>query len=202
MALSFYRGVNFIKDDFVKYLTFIFAAEEKGQLKFFDGTRDADFSNTPYVIKKQSWDFRNLPAVLVGSANGRFETLSISKDFIDEAQAGEYPQYREVGGDIDISISLDVYATTIEERDKLVDITGIYLSHPDCKDWFGRQGIRLKSMPTISEGGPVSQPAIDHPIYMSTLTMEVVGLWRDKSSPDERLINIITDIEAFMEFES
>ena len=84
MSLVYYRGYTFMQDYMVNYLKYIFTAWERGQLDFFDGTKELDLSTTPDIIKRASWDFRNLPAILIGEASGGYKTISFTKDFIDE----------------------------------------------------------------------------------------------------------------------
>ncbi len=141
-----------------------------------------------------------MPCVLVGSANGTYQFLSINRDFLGEQlDHTSANQYREVGGDLELNVEIDVCATTIEERDKLTDIVGIYLSHPDCKTWFLRHGIRISSAPTVRDAGQLFETSIDYPIYKNSFSMGVVGLWRDETTQDDRLLDIIVEITAMVD---
>lgn len=197
MSLSYYRGITFIKDYFVKYLQYIFYANSKDQLAFFDGTKKISFSATPHVVKQYSWDFRDLPVVEVGPADGKFVIRSISKDFLGESQYGDATSYKEVGGDIELTIAFKVIATTIVERDNLMDIIGIYLSHPIAKDFFQQHMITIEDAPSISEGGMEPIPDIDHKIFYSTLSMPILGTWRDNSEQDVFLEEIIAYVNLY-----
>jgi hypothetical protein len=204
MAITtYYRGVAFIKDFFVKYLNSIFIAANKGALVLTDGTTKIDFSNVPYVIKRASWDYRNLPAVLVGAMSGNYKYLSIAKDFIyegDYADDDDALQYKFYGGDIHLSLAIEVWATTIEERDRLVDITCLYLAHPDAKDYFAKHSIALETPPAIRGERDEMRPNIDYPMYVTSLSMATVSEWRIKTPVDEPLEEVVTNIEAYVNF--
>ena len=199
-SLTYYRGVEFIKDYFVKFYRALFYAEEKDQIRFFDGTRKKEFSRRPDVMKKGGWDYRSVPVILVGATNGKFKQF-LTNDFIDGSQAGEAAtEYRDVGGDIELTIELLVYATTLEERDSLTDIASIYLAHPDTKTFFMKQYIRLPTEPRISEGGPIYETKIDFPVHYNTISMDAVGTWRTSEAvTDPRLLDIISDIVAVID---
>lgn len=194
--LSYYRGVEFIKDYFIRYLKALFLAEDKNQIKFFDGTKRKRFSRFPNIVKKGSWDQRAVPCIIIGAASGRHKMVSIAQDFIDAADENSPVDYREVGGDIELTVDLEIYGPTLEERDTLVDIVSIYLSHPDAKIFFHNQYIRLPEEPTISEGGPVHKTEIDHPVYNSFISMPAVGTWRSSETQGDRLLDIIVEIDA------
>lgn len=197
--LSYYRGVEFIKDYFIKYLKALFLAEDKDQIKFFDGTKRKSFSRFPNIVKKGSWDQRAVPCIIIGAASGRHKMVSIAQDFVDASQEGDQANYRDVGGDIELTIDLEIYGPTLEERDTLVDIVSIYLSHPDAKIFFHNHYIRLPEEPTIREGGPVHKTEIDHPIYNSFISMPAVGTWRSTETQGDTLLDIIVDIVAELE---
>lgn len=200
MSLTYLRGTRFIKDYFVKYINYIFYAGENDQIDFYDGTKKIEFSNTPMAVKQYSWDFRYLPVIEVGPANGRFEMRSIAKDYIDGAQYGDNNEdYKETGGDIVLDISFTVIATTQEERDNIVDILGVYLSHPTAKDFFQQHMIAIEDVPSISDEGQDPRPDIDHKPFRASLTMPVRGIWRDNTSQDEFLADIVAYIDTYEE---
>lgn len=197
MSLSYYRGIRFIKDFFVQYLNSIFYAHEKNQLEFFDGTKKISFSSRPHAVKLYGWDFRSLPVIEVGPANGKFTMRSISKDFLGASQYGDSVDYKEVGGDIDLTMSFKIIATTSEERDNIMDIVGIYLSHPMAKDYFEQHSITIEDVPSISEGGMEALPDVDHKVFYSELSMPIVGVWRDNTSQDAFLANIVAYVDLY-----
>lgn len=196
MALVYFRGYTFIGDYVVKYFRSLFTAWERGQLDFFDGTKELSISATPDVIKRASWDFRRLPAILIGEASGSYKTVSITKDFIDEPTPTATIQKRSIGGDIELTLNLFVRATTKEECSALADIVGIFLSNPTAKDYFMKQYLKLPEPARIGPIRDVPEPAIDHPIYEMPLTILIVGTWREEEDLADRLTDIITTISA------
>lgn len=194
MALRWYRGIEFVKDYTVQYFNYIFMAEERGLIKFWDGTRKAEFSSRPYAVKKNSWDFRSLPRILVSCSNGKIDYITFQKDIVYEENATS--EYREYGGKIKLTVDLDIYATTLEERDKLTDIVMIYLSGPTAKDYFEYHAIVLPAGPTMREAAPRHEPKIDHPIYVNTISFQTISDWRDREEANhERLIDIIVYLQ-------
>jgi hypothetical protein len=195
-----YRGIRFVKDFLVQYYNYIFMANQKGALLFTDGTKEIKFSRTPVAIKRASWDARNLPAVLVGKASGGMQYVTFSKDLLktdvaystDGSQATTYNSY---GGNFDLNINLSIRATTIEERDNLVDIVGIYASHPDTKDYFMNQYLILPEAPKLAGESDIQEPGIDHPIYATELSVRVQTRWQEfKTQENYTLNNVIADL--------
>jgi len=192
--LYFFRGITFAKDYLVKYLKYVFLAEEKGQLNFIDGTKKMEFSSRPMIMKYLSWTGRELPAILIGSASGDYQFMSIAKDIVDAPTEGESGDVREVGGEISLNVDLTIIATSIPERDKLVDIVGIFLSHPDAKDYFYQHDLLLPGGPSVRAESTIELPNIDHPVYSTSMNIRVIGNWRAKESEDLKLLKIITSI--------
>jgi len=199
MALTtWYRGVRFVKDYTVKYLNLIFLAQQKGSLLLTDGDKKIKFSRTPEAIKRASWDFRMLPAVLIGKATGGLKYVSASKDLLSSAKAGDSNQTYRDGGDFDLSISLHVRARSVDERDNLLDITCIYLAHPDAKDYYLRQGLILPEGPKIGAEREVPKTGIDYPIYETDVSLRVISRWQEERPMEERLLGILVDIETYL----
>jgi len=208
MAITvWYRGIRFVKDFIVQYLNYIFLANQKGSLLFTDGTKEIKFSTLPTAIKRASWDPRRMPAVLIGKAGGGMKYISFSKDKLKSdvipSSTGETATlYYTVGGDFDLNIGLSVRATTIEERDNLVDIVGIYLAHPVAKDYFMRHYLVLPEAPALAGESDVHEPGLDHPIYATDLNLRVMTRWQEYTSTEEATVgNIIADLEAVEEFD-
>lgn len=200
MAISmWYRGIRFIKDYLVKYLNYVFIANEKEQILFTDGTKKISFSSTPEALKRASWDYRVLPAVLIGKASGSLEYVSFSKDLL-KSDYDDTEKYYD-GGDFDVSINLQVRATSIEERDNLVDITGIYLAHPDAKDYFLRHGLRLPEAPRLGTESEVKEPTIDYPIYSTDMSIRVLSRWQESRPMEERLLSILVNLETYYDLD-
>jgi hypothetical protein len=200
---TFYRGVQFIKDYLIRYLNGVFMASEKGQLLFTDGTKNIQFEHTPIAQKRGSWDFRRLPAVLIGQAGGEYQVQSIAKDLVYEGRyddsTTELKNHRYYGGDIKLTINLQCLSKTIEERDNLVDIVCLYLAHPDAKDFFLTQGIHVEAPPSISGEADIYEPKVDHPIYGTTVTTKLTSQWKIQEDLEDRLIDIITDVTAVLD---
>jgi len=196
-----YRGVRFIKDFMCQYLNYIFIANQKGSLVFTDGTKSIQFSGTPEAIKRASWEYRALPAVLIGRVTGGLKYVSFSKDLLDTAKSDDTNQTYRDGGDFDINLILDVRATTIEERDNLTDITGIYLSHPDTKDYFMRQGLRLPEAPKLGTETEIKEPTIDYPIYGREMSIRILSRWQEERAMEERLLSILVDLELYYTYD-
>lgn len=192
--LKYYRGCSFLKSFVVKFLRSIFYAEQKGALVFFDGTKEISFSDPVHVEKTGSWDYRNVPAVLIGATRGTFIPY-LNKDLVNDPDETETKQSTEFGGDIDLSLSIEVLATSLEERDNLLDIVSIYLSHPDAKDYFLKQNLRFRAGVTISEGGTRHQPDLQQPVYYSTIDVDISTSWRAEEEVGSRLADIIVDID-------
>lgn len=210
MAITtYFRGVQFVKDYMIKYLKTVFYAAEKEQILFTDGHKRIEFSRLPHVTKRASWDFRDIPAVILERVNTTYITRSIAKDLIDVAAYGErgnpyndiadMDNIRAVGGDIELVTGWQVWARSIEERDKLADIVSIYLAHPDAKDYLLKQGIVVSSPPRVSGDREIKEPDTDHPIYGTDLSVTVVGPWRAISDADPTLADLFVDIEVELE---
>jgi len=200
MALKFYRGVEFVQDYMIKYLNAVFLANEKGQADFYDGVKVVTFSARPHVTKKLSWDFRNIPCVLLSYSSAHLEFLTFEKDYI--GQDLDHYTWKESGGQLFTSLSFEIVGSTIEERDKLVDIVSIFISGPSAKDFFGRHDIVIPKGPDISESGPNFDNKIDHPCYVSTVSFEVVSSWRFREDLNDPLLsNVIVDLVAQMDFD-
>lgn len=194
---SWYRGIRFVKDFMVKYLNYIFIAGSRDAIVFTDGSKKIRFSDRPTAVKRASWDYRVLPAVLVGQASGGLEYITFSNDLlragVATATASDNKYY--YGGNIDLSISLDVRATTMEERDNLVDITAIYLAHPGAKNYFMRHDIKLPEAPRLGVESEIHEPTIDYPIYSTTLSMRTISRWQDIVEFDYRLEELLVDFD-------
>ena len=198
---TWYRGVRFIKDFMAKYLNYIFIANSKENLIFTDGTKKIQFSRMPEAVKRASWEYRVLPAVLVGKVTGNLQYITFSKDLIHAAGDDETNQVYTEGGDFDLTLSLSVRATTIEERDNLVDITAIYLAHPDAKTYFMKQGLRLPEAPKLGVEEEVKEPTIDFPIYGTNMSIRILSRWQEERPIEERLLNILLDLESYYTYD-
>ena len=198
IALYYFRSGTFIRDYLVKYLKYVFYAQEKGYIQIQDGTKNFTWSGnkSPHILKIQSWDFRNLPCVLIGDVSGSYKKISFTKDMINEAGPTDTNQYKEFGGDVPVTVDIETRATTTEERDRLTDVVGLFLAHPAAKDYFYQQGLTLPEDPTMRGGGPIREPNIDHPIYAGNLSIAVTGVWRAREELADRLIDIIATISA------
>jgi hypothetical protein len=195
---TFYRGVAFIKDFVERYLNAVFMAGAKGSILLTNGYKKITFSKTPLVIKRSSWDYRQLPSVLIGQARGNYEYKSIEKDHLYTPLATETGADADImvyGGDIKLTLDLDIRATSIEERDNIVDIVCLYLAHPDAKDYFLKQQIVIPAPPTISGERDIFEPAIDHPIYGSTVSIPLISIWRVTSDIEYRLEEIFLEVD-------
>jgi len=202
--LRYLNGIENIKDYVCKYFEYIFLAEEKGQIKFYDGHKILKFSRMPKIVKKNQWDFRTLPALIIGSSDSEIQCIGLEKDFLGdtvsytvgtETIGPSGRDFYESGGDISLTITVDVYSSTVEERDKLVDLVSVYLSGPTAKDYFMRHYIRTPKNVRISEGGPIFLPPVELPVYYSTIRTELFGAWRDREYYGERLADIIFALE-------
>jgi len=196
MSLVYFRGYTFITDYTVKYFTYLFTAWERKQLDFFDGTKELVLSGTPQVIKRASWDFRNLPSILIGEASGKYKTISFSKDFLDEPTATAAVQKLSIGGDIELVLDIFVRATSKDECSALADIVGIYLSNPTAKDWYMNQYLKLPEPASIGGVTEIYEPKIDFPIYETKLTIPIVGTWREEEDVAARLLSVLVTISA------
>ena len=201
---TWYRGIRFVKDYIVKYLNYIFLANSKGALLFTDGTKKIEFSRVPEALKRASWEVRKLPCVLIGKATGGLKYITFSKDLLKTdtdtttaSGSGMVNLYSTVGGDFDLNINLSVRATTIEERDNLVDVVGIYLSHPNTKDYFMNHYLVLPEAPRLVGEADIMEPGIDYPIYATDLNLRVMSRWQEYTAEElYTLGNVIADIVA------
>ncbi len=196
--MTYYRGVEFVKNYFQHYLTGIFIAAQKGALLLTNGFKEIKFSRTPEVVKRMKLDYRKLPAVLIGTARGEYIYRSISKDLLRTPDYDEpdEDQYKFYGGDIRLTLDLDVRSTTQEERDNMVDIVCLYLVHPDAKDYFLRHDILLEKPPSINGERELYEPGIDMPIYSTTLSVFTISVWRVQKDLEQRLEELFADITA------
>jgi hypothetical protein len=191
---TYYRGVNFIKQYMVHYLNSIFLASAKGQILFTNGFKKIKFSATPQVIRRASWDFRNLPSVLIGSVRGSYKYMSTSKDYLSENTADDASQYRFFGGDLRSTLDMEVRATTLDEKENLTDIVCVYLAHPDAKDFFDRHAIVIEHPPVIGAERDIHEPNIDHPIYGTAISIDLISPWQIKEPLEPRLIDIVSEL--------
>ena len=202
MALtSWYRGIRFVKDFMVKYFNVIFTAGERDALIFTDGIKKIKFSRRPEAAKRASWSYRVLPAILIGQASGGFEYLSFTNDLLRSGRGTSAESSQMYGGNIDLELSLDVRARTMEERDNLVDLVGIYLSHPGAKNFFMRHDIKLPEAPRLGSESEIKEPNIDYPIYSTTLSIRTITRWQTISEVDYRLEQLLVDISVDMDTE-
>ena len=195
-ATMTYRGIEFIKDFTVKYLTYIFFGAAKGRITLFNGFQEIKFSRTPTVIRKQSWDVRSLPSVLVGPISGNAKYASLSKDFMYISKPTDAFQARYVGGYLEYSLTLTARATTAIDCGNLADIVSIYMAHPDTKDYYLNQGLVIPSGPSISGETQLQEPAVDYPIFSIDVTVPIHSQWQDTYAVEDRLTDIISDISA------
>lgn len=199
-VLTYYRGVAFIKDYFVRYYTGVFKAAQKGTLALTNGFKEISFSREPTVVKRVSNDMRPpLPYVLVGPVRAEYIYRSVAKDFLKDPAVGDAEQYRTYGGDIRLTMELGVWASEQEERDNLVDIVCLFLSHPDAKDFFLRHNIVIEKPPSMSGEKEVYEPGIDHPVYVATVSAPLIGCWQIRSGIGYRFEELFLDIEAEIE---
>lgn len=210
--ILWYRGISFVKDFLVKYLQAIFYANNKGNLLITDGTKKVEFSNLPFVGKRASWDARTqMPAVIIGKASGSLPAISFTKDLlttdltegVSGGATGDYVTWEGVGSDFDLNYTLSARATTIEERDKLVDVTGIYLAHPDAKDYFNTHYLVLPEGPKVSGENDIKEPGIDHPIYGTDLSIRIISRWQENRGTNVwRIEDIVADATAYFTLNS
>lgn len=200
MAVYFYRGIEFVKSYFVLFFNRLFLAAEKGQITFTDGTREIIFSKRPFAIRQFAEVSRGLPCILVGPATTDFKYISINKDVYDGA-TGETEVTGPVaqqfnGGEILVSMNFTVMATQMPERDQLTDIMCIFLSHPDTKDFFQQQSLDLPEGPRVSGESEADIPGVDRPIFVSTISMPVLGQWQDRVEVGPRLREVLAEIDT------
>jgi hypothetical protein len=198
-----YRGIRFVKDFLVQYYNYIFLANQKGAIVFTDGTKEIKFSRTPVAIKRASWVARELPSILIGKAGGGLNYISFTKDLLqtetDTLPPSGYAatSYDSYGGDFDLTIGLSIRASSVEERDNLVDIVGIYTAHPDTKDYFMNQYLVLPEAPKLGGESEIHEPGIDHPIYAAEMSVRVMSRWQEfKSEENYTLGDVVADIVA------
>lgn len=194
VTLYYYRGLTFSKDYFIKFLTHVFLGEEKGVFRFYDDTRKIEFSRRPRFIKAGSWDFRDVPVVLVSGSRGSYQIRSFTNDHVSSNDSGDTNQYKEYGGDISLTVSLETRANSIEESDRLVDICATYLASPIAKDYFMRQYITIPGDISISDSKPIYEPQVDFPIYGGSVDVPVIGSWRMRDDLSVRVNDFFVDI--------
>jgi len=196
---TFYRGIRFSKEYIIKYIKSIFIAAERGQLVLTDGTVQIEFSNTPFVNSLFSWDEQHLPAVLIGDGNVISKPISIAKDFAlsVESEIETDDQWDHYSGNFYIDFTISVRARSMPERDNLVDIVTLYLSHPMAKDFLEQHGIQINKHPTVGGHSQLRLPGIDFPLYTSSITFGIISTWdyREEIS-GARLRDICVDIIA------
>lgn len=198
-----YRGVRYAKDFLVQYLNYIFLAHEKEYIVFTDGTKKLQFSRTPQVIKRQSWTYRDMPALLVGKASGNMNYVTFSKDRLKAADPDDTTPTRYVGGDFDLNLGVSVRARTTEERDNILDAACIYLSHPTAKDYFMRHYLVLPEPPRFTGESEIREPTIDYPIYASDFNIRIMSRWEDDEElTAQKLQEIIVNVTGYVELDS
>lgn len=193
--LHMYRGIDFVKSYTTRYLNYMFAMEEKHQIRFWDGLTKFSPSRNVLVVQKNSWDTQRIPCVLVGYSSVRYINMSLNKDIIyqnntpdttkvveenlstEEVNANVWKDY---GGDMEITIELDIIATNLLERDRLTDVVGIYLAGPLAKDYFWMASIINEGKISIQERGAFKSPGTDQPLYKNTMSFPLIGRWLDR----------------------
>lgn len=190
-----YRSIEFVKSYLVRYISTVFKANAKGSVLFTDGTNEIKFSRVPYAIKEASWTARETPAIIIGAASARFIERTFAENRLYDESGETDGEYRYFGGDIDIDVELSVRAANKEERDNIVDILCIFLTHPAAKEYFLKQDIKLPEPPTVSGETEINEPAIEYPIYATTILMKLHSGWLEWEPLEERLIDIISEID-------
>jgi len=203
--LRYLNGLENVKDYICKFINYILLAEEKGQTHFYDGHKLLKFSDRPLAIKKNKWDFRKLPALIISASDATLECISIEKDFLgntstytiptDEMPGPSGTDFEESGGEFNLSVRIDIYAHLLEECDKLTDLFSTMFSSPVAKDFFLRHYVRLPNNLRVSEGGAVNLPNIDTPVYYNSLNFTAYGAWRMREDMGPRLTEILYDLE-------
>ena len=124
---TYYRGVAFIKDYYVRYLMGVFKAAQKEAIVLTNGFKEISFSREPTVVKRVAQDARPaFPYILVGPVRAEYIYRSVSKDFLYDPRTTDTDQYRIYGGDVRLNLDLSIWASQQEERDNLVDITCLF----------------------------------------------------------------------------
>lgn len=194
--LHMYRGIDFIKSYTVRYLSYIFSMEEKNQIRFWDGITKFTPSKNVLVIQKNSWDTQRIPCVLVGFSSARFINMSLNKDIINQNNSPDTTKvveenlsteevnanvWKDYGGDLEVTVELDIICTSLIERDRLTDITSIYLAGPLAKDYYWFASIINEGKLSIQDRGSFKSPSVDQPLYKNTISFPVIGRWLDRS---------------------
>lgn len=202
MALkTYYRAGRFIKGYLIKYLQSVFYAAEKEQIILTDGTKRIEFTdidNKPtygvWVGGSLSWTEQYIPAVLIREGSVQYKPLSFSKDLTDvtDDEVADGDQWKHYGGDIEVKLGLSARARTIVEKDNLVDIVCLYLSHPDAKDFFNQHDIVLPTPPSVGGESQISQPqSLDFPLYVSDISLTLTGQWDYRENVEGPRLNAI-----------
>lgn len=195
--LTYYRGVNFIKDYFCTYYSRLFRANKLGALQFTNGFKEIKFSSEPGVIRRIPQDYRQpLPYLLIGPVRAEYIYRSVSKDFLREPGVTEEQQYRIYGGDIRLTMDMSVWGDSQDERDNLGDIVCLFAAHPDAKDFFLKHNIVVEKPPSLSGEKEITEPGIDNPVYTATVTLPLIGCWQIKTAIGYRFEELFLDIIA------
>lgn len=190
----FYSLVNDVKEIVVKFFRYLFFENERGTLKFTNGTRRIRFSKPVIVKESYNWEIQEHPAVLVDTAVGKMVTLSISQDFLGTSEMevdGERKPFLTFGGASLLTVTISCIAKSKEERDNLVDICAIYLSRPDAKKFFLQHGMDLPHPVTITNEATIRSPNTDFQLYQTDLTLEVQLQWEEMVDPEFTISDVI-----------
>lgn len=175
----FYSLVQDTKSTMVGFLKFLFFENAKGRLKFTNGTRRVEFSTVPVkVIEAYQWKFQEHPVVLIDTAVGNMHQLSVAADFLDTI-VEDGTTFFVFGGDSTLTVTLTCIAKTKEERDNLVDIVAIYLSRPDAKQFFLKNGMDIPNPVAITGEAVLESPNTDFKLYSTDLTLDVHVQWEE-----------------------
>ena len=191
-----YYGLNRVKYWVSRYLNTIFLAQKKGAVTFMDGANKIEFSKPPMVANVYSWVSRDMPAVIIGPTTAVYEERSFTKNSIHDASLDDTATQSFYGGDIDIQMTLYIRATTTIEADLLTDTVSIFFSKADAKDYFMRQDIKIAKPPAVGAMSAVPEPDTDFSFYEVPVELSLHSTWIEWVEAEERLIDIIVDIEA------
>lgn len=159
-----------------------------------------DITTRVNISEKGRFAVIQYPSILVSFSNSKQVPIAMNRDkyrvdyetaeYIDgygNSKLVQVPSYFISSGAFEGSLSIDVLARSIRERDDLVELTTILFTDLAWDDCY-RAGVAIK--PTISIGSPGESDDRNSKLYKQTITLDIRTEWR-KQVPVKNILDTI-----------
>ena len=147
-----------------------------------------DLTTRVFIGEKHRFAVIHYPSILVSFSNSKHVPISMSRDvarvdytttqYVDgygNSKNIQVPSAFILSGAWEGSISIDVFAKSLRERDDLVELIAILFTDLAWADCY-RAGLAIKQ--NISVGSPGESDDRNDKLYKQSLTLEVRSEWR------------------------